>query len=254
MWHLPRLLSVYRNVQPCPNTSVLIITGPRWCSGQTTRLPPRRTGCGRSRIFACGNRAGRCRCSTCFLGELPFPPVRAFRSCSILTSLNPRRLSKPRCSQPPKSFQSPLLRKKKTHGERREEATVTSGQSDATASMTGKMQAKDTSELERRAGLDCWFMLICVYPRQAPLVHHSPSPPPYRALAERLDCSPSTKADRVQPPAGSHPGCSHVGIVPGDAAGWRVFSGISRFPALAFRRCFMLTSLHPRRRRSRPRC
>ncbi|KAJ8869500.1 hypothetical protein PR048_028491 [Dryococelus australis] len=51
---------------------------PRWCSGQTTRLTPRLTviDCrwGRSRIFACGNRAERCRWSAGFLGDLPFPP------------------------------------------------------------------------------------------------------------------------------------------------------------------------------------
>ncbi|KAJ8875339.1 hypothetical protein PR048_023234 [Dryococelus australis] len=39
----------------------------------------------------------------------------------------------------------------------------------------------------------------------------------------RLDCSPTTKANRVRFPAGSHPIVSYV------AAGWRVFSGISRF-------------------------
>ncbi|KAJ8896292.1 hypothetical protein PR048_001636 [Dryococelus australis] len=49
-----------------------------WCSSRTTRLPPRRTefdsrrGC--VRIFACGNRAGRCRCSMNFLGDPLFPP------------------------------------------------------------------------------------------------------------------------------------------------------------------------------------
>ncbi|KAJ8888079.1 hypothetical protein PR048_007566 [Dryococelus australis] len=40
-----------------------------------------------------------------------------------------------------------------------------------------------------------------------------------------LDYSPSTNTNRVRFPAGSH-----VGIVPDDAAGRRVFSGVSRFP------------------------
>ncbi|KAJ8873001.1 hypothetical protein PR048_026617 [Dryococelus australis] len=44
------------------------------------------------------------------------------------------------------------------------------------------------------------------------------------AVAERLDCTPRTKANRVQPPA--------VGIVPDDATGRRVLSGICRFPPL----------------------
>ncbi|KAJ8872333.1 hypothetical protein PR048_025937 [Dryococelus australis] len=45
--------------------------------------------------------------------------------------------------------------------------------------------------------------------------------------AERLACSPPTKANRVQSPGRVTPGSSHVGIVPDDAAGRRVFSGIS---------------------------
>ncbi|KAJ8872785.1 hypothetical protein PR048_026401 [Dryococelus australis] len=39
----------------------------------------------------------------------------------------------------------------------------------------------------------------------------------------------------------------HVGIVTDEAFGRRVFSGIPRFPALAFRRCFILSSFHPYR-------
>ncbi|KAJ8889878.1 hypothetical protein PR048_009383 [Dryococelus australis] len=43
---------------------------------------------------------------------------------------------------------------------------------------------------------------------------------PFEAtVAELLACSPPTKT-----------GFSHVGVVPGDAVDWRVFSGISRFP------------------------
>ncbi|KAJ8866561.1 hypothetical protein PR048_032420 [Dryococelus australis] len=37
-------------------------------------------------IFACGNRAGRCRCSAGFLGDLPFPPPSHSGACSILAS------------------------------------------------------------------------------------------------------------------------------------------------------------------------
>ncbi|KAJ8890869.1 hypothetical protein PR048_010378 [Dryococelus australis] len=49
------------------------------------------------------------------------------------------------------------------------------------------------------------------------------------AFAERLPCSPAAVAIRVQSQAGSPPGFSRVGIVPDDAVGRRVFSGISRF-------------------------
>ncbi|KAJ8878736.1 hypothetical protein PR048_019322 [Dryococelus australis] len=44
-----------------------------------------------------------------------------------------------------------------------------------------------------------------------------------------------------------------VTIVSNDATSQRVFSGISRFPALAFRRCSIFSSFHPYRL-SRPRC
>ncbi|KAJ8872142.1 hypothetical protein PR048_025744 [Dryococelus australis] len=44
-------------------------------------------------------------------------------------------------------------------------------------------------------------------------------------------------------PGGVTPRYSHVGIVSDDAAGGRLFSEISRFPALSFRRCFIHTSV-----------
>ncbi|KAJ8865794.1 hypothetical protein PR048_033316 [Dryococelus australis] len=51
--------------------------------------------------------------------------------------------------------------------------------------------------------------------------------------------------NRVQFPAGPPSGFRHVGIVLDDAAGRRVFSGISSFPVLAFRHWSIRTSLHP---------
>ncbi|KAJ8866669.1 hypothetical protein PR048_032530 [Dryococelus australis] len=61
-------------------------------------------------------------------------------------------------------------------------------------------------------------------------------------VLRRLACSPPTKAIRVQSPAGSLR-ISHVGLEPDDVVGQRVFSGISGFPALSFRRCSILTSI-----------
>ncbi|KAJ8883916.1 hypothetical protein PR048_015771 [Dryococelus australis] len=58
----------------------------------------------------------------------------------------------------------------------------------------------------------------------------------WATVAERLACSPPTKVIRVQYPLG-HSGFLHVGIVPDDAVGRRVFSGISRS-----RHCFILAS------------
>ncbi|KAJ8871669.1 hypothetical protein PR048_027996 [Dryococelus australis] len=57
----------------------------------------------------------------------------------------------------------------------------------------------------------------------------------------------SYKSEPVSIPGQVTPGLSHVVIVPYDAAGQWVFSGISRFPAFAFRRCSILTSSQPHR-------
>ncbi|KAJ8895483.1 hypothetical protein PR048_000816 [Dryococelus australis] len=61
-------------------------------------------------------------------------------------------------------------------------------------------------------------------------------------VAERLARSPLTKANRVQSPAGS-PGFSQVGIVPDDAVGRRVLSGISCSPPPQFRHLSIFTSI-----------
>ncbi|KAJ8870343.1 hypothetical protein PR048_029364 [Dryococelus australis] len=60
-------------------------------------------------------------------------------------------------------------------------------------------------------------------------------PPRRAAVAERLACSPPINVNRVQPPAVTPGGFSHVGMVPDDGAGRRIFSGISHFPAPSFR-------------------
>ncbi|KAJ8870033.1 hypothetical protein PR048_029044 [Dryococelus australis] len=66
--------------------------------GATDRLPPRRTGFnprpGRSRVFASGYRAGRCRWSAGFLRDIPFPQplqsgaVNSLNSTHLTPSLN----------------------------------------------------------------------------------------------------------------------------------------------------------------------
>ncbi|KAJ8897209.1 hypothetical protein PR048_002555 [Dryococelus australis] len=72
-------------------------------------------------------------------------------------------------------------------------------------------------------------------------------------VAERLDCPPPTKTNRVLSPAGSLQDFSQVGIVPGDATGWQIFFlGSPISPTLTFRRCSILTSFNPHRL-SRPR-
>ncbi|KAJ8888170.1 hypothetical protein PR048_007657 [Dryococelus australis] len=54
----------------------------------------------------------------------------------------------------------------------------------------------------------------------------------------------STRVNRARIVVWVTPGFSHVGIVPSDAAGRRVFSGISRFYVRAFRRFSIFASLH----------
>ncbi|KAJ8897928.1 hypothetical protein PR048_003285 [Dryococelus australis] len=66
------------------------------------------------------------------------------------------------------------------------------------------------------------------------------------AVAERLAYSPPAKANWSQSQVGPTLGSSQVVIVPGDAAGRRVFSGISGFPILEFRLCSVIASFHPR--------
>ncbi|KAJ8867308.1 hypothetical protein PR048_031109, partial [Dryococelus australis] len=63
-------------------------------------------------------------------------------------------------------------------------------------------------------------------------------------VTEALDCSPPTKANRVQSLAGSLP---ELSIVLGDIAVRRVSSGISRFPRLRIPALSILTSFHSHR-------
>ncbi|KAJ8866142.1 hypothetical protein PR048_033666 [Dryococelus australis] len=80
-----------------------------------------------------------------------------------------------------------------------------------------------------------------------PLSYHRLATTPSAALRERLDCSPPTKANRVKLHAGSLPdvrkreSCRTMPLVGGFSRG----SPVS--PALSFRCCSILTSLHPHR-------
>ncbi|KAJ8882365.1 hypothetical protein PR048_014169 [Dryococelus australis] len=66
-------------------------------------------------------------------------------------------------------------------------------------------------------------------------------------VAEQLACWHPTKAIRAQSPAGLLRLFANVGIVPDDAVGWQVFSGVSRFPR-PFIPALILTHLdHPHR-------
>ncbi|KAJ8872397.1 hypothetical protein PR048_026001 [Dryococelus australis] len=67
----------------------------------------------------------------------------------------------------------------------------------------------------------------------SPLFQYNLFVSPGAAVAERLACSPPTEANFGSTPSRVILGCSHVGIVPDDAAGGRVSSGMFGFtPAL----------------------
>ncbi|KAJ8896050.1 hypothetical protein PR048_001391 [Dryococelus australis] len=70
-----------------------------------TRLPPSQTGLD-SRNFARGNRAVRCRWSAGFVGNLLLPPLLHSGAAPYSAHFTLIRLSRPRCSDPPKSIQS----------------------------------------------------------------------------------------------------------------------------------------------------
>ncbi|KAJ8888404.1 hypothetical protein PR048_007894 [Dryococelus australis] len=106
--------------------------------------------------------------------------------------------------------------------------------------LQGKSLPGEVARLQM-ACLNCSVLIPLLYhPSSLPTPSLNPLPhDPLReafvgvqgpAVAERLACSPPTKANRVYYPARVTPGFSYVGIVPDDAAGRRVFSGISRFP------------------------
>ncbi|KAJ8898409.1 hypothetical protein PR048_003769 [Dryococelus australis] len=88
----------------------------------------------------------------------------------------------------------------------------------------------------------CLPLLSCfAFPRPGP--RHCSS----AVVAERLACSPPTKANRVHIPARVTPGFSQVGIVPDDVTGRAGFSRGSPVPPppLYFSAALILTSFHP---------
>ncbi|KAJ8883185.1 hypothetical protein PR048_015025 [Dryococelus australis] len=92
---------------------------------------------------------------------------------------------------------------------------------------------------------------VCAHHKRGFCLH--PSAEQGAAVAERLDCSPTTKVNRVESAAGSLPdfskreSCRTIPLVGEFSRG----SAVS--PALAFRRCSILISFHPHRL-SKSRC
>ncbi|KAJ8888318.1 hypothetical protein PR048_007805 [Dryococelus australis] len=188
---------------------------PRWCSGQTTCLPPRRTGfnsrLGRSLIFACGNRTGRV-----FLGDLPLPPPLHSGAAPHLphfTFIGSQDLddqSHPSISPPTSSVTSRVPR-----------GCSMTRPCAALSVISSPVTLEDAQTTERASPR----------PQEPPRWTLAPADKLAHgaAAAERLARSPPTKANRASIP-GRVTGLSQVEIALDDTVGRRVFSRISRFP------------------------
>ncbi|KAJ8866787.1 hypothetical protein PR048_032648 [Dryococelus australis] len=193
----------------------------------------------------------------------PFPPAFAFQRCSIITSLHPHRLSRPRPTEYVGEFERCLAGevfsadigviwrdridemkwrgKQEIHGE--------NPWSPATSASFPHMRKSDLVSVDGKAAKN----EICRSGDQEGGSKrrgrglHLEQPRGRGGVVDRLLASHQGEPGSI--PDGFAPGSSHVGIT----ASRRVFLRISCFPAPPFRRCSMPTSLHPHRL-SRPRC
>ncbi|KAJ8881536.1 hypothetical protein PR048_018018 [Dryococelus australis] len=169
---------------------------------------------GHFRIFARGNCAGRCRWSAGFLRDiLILPPLHS--------SVDPYR-----------SRFTLIGRAQRTPGR------------GSLVMRNGRLASRGQGDGRERGRQSVIGLVGGSGPVE--LVKHTP------VAAKLLDYSPPTKANRVRFPAGSLPdlrmweSCRTMPLVCGFSLGSHVF------PALAFRRCFILASLHPHRLSRRP--
>ncbi|KAJ8867450.1 hypothetical protein PR048_031252 [Dryococelus australis] len=206
-------------------------------TGTTSRIPQRLTGFsprwGRPRFFARGNRDRRGRWSAGFLGDLPFPtslhsgipysPRFTLIGSQVLDRL--KRISPLAMGDSIRNSTS-LLPKLwpniYSHSIVHSHNDDVFGDQKIRAVVHRISRAKVPTSVNPQHHWQNWgrgWMILT------------------RAHLDSLPAEP-----------GSTPGSSHVGIAPVDAAGRRGFSRRAPVsPALAFHRCSILTSLHPRR-------
>ncbi|KAJ8871797.1 hypothetical protein PR048_028137 [Dryococelus australis] len=185
---------------------------------------------GSLRVYASGNRAGRCRWSAGFLGDLPFPPPFLFRRCSIFTSINLIGSQDLDVKSRPNLF---------THSLHQSRVEFRSRPLAAPHSNPCK-GGLDKYALPLRASRT---LTPSIWNDSPPLL---PTPSPFKVIT-----APHLGETRSIP-GGVAAGFSHEGFVPDFAAGRRVLSEISCF-CVSFRRCSVLTSKYSHRL-SRPRC
>ncbi|KAJ8875146.1 hypothetical protein PR048_023039 [Dryococelus australis] len=140
-----------------------------------------------------------------FLGDLPFPSALSFRRRSVLTSLRPRRLSRPRCQR------------------------VAQISPQFTRAVHDTALHRSYSDLTLRAGVrgtrvPFHLKRFCPHLEVCALFAGG------AAEIKWLDYSPPTQANQVRSSGGATPGFSRVGIVLDYTVSRRVFSEISRFP------------------------
>ncbi|KAJ8895988.1 hypothetical protein PR048_001329 [Dryococelus australis] len=215
-----KLLLIYN---PFPACRLLLTQGPWWLSGWVARLPPRLTGLdprpGHSRIFVRGNRAGRCHSSVSFLVYLPFLPP--FLSGAALYSPRFTLISSQDLDVQDHPNRSTDYITVQTCGEaglvefthrqsgyrNHDPAFITCFCRDAefTFELTahfGQRFCRPYSDRVHVTSFDAEFR-TCPCPQERPnCTTHAPG---RATVAERLACSPPTKAFRVQSAAGSLP-------------------------------------------------
>ncbi|KAJ8867859.1 hypothetical protein PR048_031664 [Dryococelus australis] len=239
---------------------------------------------GGHRIFASGNRAGRCRRSTGFLGDLPFPlplhsgatsysfqspssalktsMLRAAQISSFTHYITSLELYEVGAALTERLDCSPLT--KAVHGlspagslldfrkwESCRTMPLIGGCSMPHFTLTGTISVADISTAAVRGGIIIILSLLLlvevvnpyIYTRMESVVRgwgEWQRTQQAATVAERLACSPFTKADRVQSPAGSPARRNRAGRCRWLAA----FLGDLPFsPPFSFRRCSILTSI-----------
>ncbi|KAJ8869958.1 hypothetical protein PR048_028969 [Dryococelus australis] len=154
---------------------------------------------GSLRIFAYGDRAGRCCCSAGFLGDLPFPPP--FHSGA--SPYSPQSTSS--------ALKTSMLRAVQIFSLIVHSCIASSCYFDTqTVNMSARFYCQHKKRLSK------------------PLAWNAATLIDWLSRLERSSASRQREPGSI--PGGVAPGFLHLGIVPDDAIGRRVFSGIPRFP------------------------
>ncbi|KAJ8872443.1 hypothetical protein PR048_026047 [Dryococelus australis] len=230
---------------------------------------------GRLQIFACESRAGRCLRLAGFLGDLPFPLGLAFRRCSALTSIHP--MSALETSMLTHSGLRALYDVDGVVSCRRLTRVADLSSLRLSLSARGKYRPRPLSsqagQLTHPALIPHSIGTLTWHTRRShvrSVVTNQSEPECDGAEKTRRPAASSGTMPTCENPGAIQPGIeagstrwetnnlmttpprplmrtgfSYAVIVPDDAAGRQVFSGIFHYPALAFRLCSILTSRHP---------